>query len=224
MNILLLKTLQDIFSPKVLSFILIVGIGSVVFWILPMWWLWDGIVGIVEYLADLLPWTKGWRAGDSVTSFWSVLKVGYVLVTVTISIATAIWGEEILRSVARKHYPALKADGTAKIHRSLYYNLKANGKFLLLMIVLLPFLFIPYLGNLILLYLWSIQIKEPTTYDVGAILDFDTAQVKNYTQKAKWISLLAAALNFIPIVNFFVPLFAQILFLHFVASKLLAGD
>ncbi len=216
MNSILQKTLKDIFSPRVLAFILLVGIGSVLFWIVPMWWLWDGIIGVVEYLANLLPWSKGWKAGEGVTSFWSVLKVGYILVTVTVSISTAIWGEKILHYIAEKHYPSLIAKGTAKIHRSLYYNLKANAIFILLLIVSIPFLFIPYFGKIVLLYLWSIQIKEPTVYDVGALLDFDRKQIKTYTKKARWISLLAAALNFIPIVNFFVPLFAQILFLHFV--------
>ncbi len=213
------KTLKDIFSREVLPFVLVVGIGSVLFWIVPLWWLWDGLVGLVEWLAHLLPWTKNWNAGSDTTSFWSVLKVGYVLVTITVSIATALWGEGILRRLAYRHYPQLEATGESRIHRSLYYNLKANIVFALLLIVTFPLLFIPYLGKGWLLYLWSIQIKEPTVYDVGALLDFDRKQIRSYAKRSRAISLMAAALNFVPIVNFFVPLFAQILFLHTIMEE-----
>jgi uncharacterized protein involved in cysteine biosynthesis len=210
------KTIQDILSPKVLIFIILVGSASVAFWVLPLWWLWGGIVHGTEWIAHLIPWTSSWKAAEGSDSFWTALKIGYIFVTITISIATAIWGESILHHIAQKHYPTLMASGTSKIHRSLYYNLKANIIFLLLLIVSIPFLFIPFIGKIILLYLWSIQIKEPTTYDVGALLDFDNSQIKSYAKKSRWMSLLSAALNFIPIVNFFVPLFAQILFLHLV--------
>lgn len=208
------KTFSDILSRDVLPFVLLVGIGSVIVWIVPLWWIWGGVVHGIEWLAGLTSWTQSWQHLEGADSFWTAFKIGYVLVTITVSIATAIWGEKILRRLARKHYPHLAATGSGKIHRSLYYNLKANGKFLLLLLVTFPLLFIPYLGKLWLLYLWSIQIKEPTVYDVGALLDMDTQTLRQHTRQSRWISLLAAALNFIPIVNFFVPLFAQILFLH----------
>jgi hypothetical protein len=214
MQELIAQTLKDIFSRDVLPFILIVGIGSVLFWIVPLWWLWDGLISIIEWLAHLLPWTRNWSASADITSFWSVLKVGYVLVTITVSIATAVWGEGILRRLVYRHYPDLGATGESRIHRSLYYNLKANGIFVLLLIITFPILFVPYVGKMWLLYLWSIQIKEPTVYDVGALLNLDRRQLGYYTKRSRTISLIAAALNFIPIVNFFVPLFAQILFLH----------
>ena len=216
---LIAKTLRDIFSREVLPFVLTVGIGSILVWVLPLWWVWDGIVGGVEWLAHWLPWTKEWNADENLTSFWTALKIGYLFVIITISIATAIWGEGILRRLVRKHYPTVDAHGTAKLHRTLYYNLKANGVFLVLLILLSPLLFVPYLGTLLLLYLWSIQLKEPTIYDVGAVLGLEKKELKAHAKKSRWISLLAATLNFIPLVNFFVPLFAQILFLHFVLGE-----
>jgi len=215
MNKILSKTLRDIFSPEVLLFVLVVGIASVLVWIVPLWWLSGTVVHLVSWLSTMTPWAHQWKEPD----FWSVLKIGYILVTVTISIATAIWGEEILRKLARKHYPHLTTGGRGKIHRSLYYNLKANGTFLLLLLVTFPLLFIPYFGKGWLLWLWSIQLREPTVYDVGALLNFNNRRVKQYTRKSRWVSLLAAALNFIPIVNFFVPLFAQILFMHTIMEK-----
>jgi uncharacterized protein involved in cysteine biosynthesis len=192
-------------------------------WILPLWWIWDGIVGGVEWLAGLLPWTAGWKACENTTSFWKALKIGYFFVITTISIATAIWGEGIIRKLAQDHYPNLHADGNAKMHRTLYHNLKANALFLVALIVTLPFLFVPYVGSVILLWLWSIQLREPTVYDVGAVIGLDAHSIKHYAKQSRWIGLTAAALNFIPIVNFFVPLFAQILFLHFVAMDLEAN-
>jgi len=217
--ILIQKALRDILSRDVLPFVLTVGIGSILVWVLPLWWVWDGIVGGVEWVAQLLPWSEGWHASEEATSFWTALKIGYIFVIITISIATAIWGEEILRRLVRKHYPNVDARGSAKIHRTLYYNLKANGMFLVLLIVLSPLLFVPYLGTVVLLYLWSVQLKEPTVYDVGAVIGLEKRELKAYTRESRWIGLLAASLNFVPIVNFFVPLFAQILFLHFVLEK-----
>ncbi len=212
MQSILRKTLQDIFSRDVLPFVLTVGIGSVLFWIVPLWWISGGIVHLLSWLTSLTPWAQSWQEPD----FWTTLKIGYFLVIITISIATAIWGEEILRKRIKKHYPHAFAEGSSQVHRSLYYNLKANGMFLLLLILLSPLLFVPYLGKIVLLYLWSIQLKEPTLYDVGAVIGLDKHALKRYAQKSRWVSLLASALNFIPIVNFFVPLFAQFLFAHFV--------
>ena len=219
----ILRTLRDVFSREVLGFVLIVGIGATVVWIVPLWWAWGGLVGAVEWLANLLPWSRGWHVDEATVSFWTALKIGYVLVTVTVSIATAVWGEEILRRLAQRHYPHLGAHGTARIHRSLYYTLKANGVFVVLAVVMLPLLFVPYLGTAILLYLWSIQLKDPTLYDVGALLGLSAQARRRARRSVRRIALLAAALNFIPLVNFFVPLFAQILFLHTIAGEQTSG-
>ena len=212
MTAILRKTLQDIFSRDVLPFVLTVGIGSIFVWIVPLWWISGGVVHLLSWLTSFTPWAQSWEEPD----FWTTLKIGYVLLIITISIATAIWGEGIVRKRIHKHYPNVEAQGSGQLHRSLYYTLKANGMFVLLLILFSPLLFVPYLGKIVLVYLWSVQLKEPTSYDVGTMIGLTKKEIKLYTQKSRWVSLFVAALNFIPIVNFFVPLFAQILFAHFV--------
>ena len=72
------------------------------------------------------------------------------------------------------------------------------------------------LGQIAMLYLWSVLIKEPTVYDVGSLFIKDRRIHKEKSKKARTIALIASLFNYIPIVNIFAPIFAQILFLHHV--------
>jgi uncharacterized protein involved in cysteine biosynthesis len=66
----------------------------------------------------------------------------------------------------------------------------------------------------VILYLWSILLKEPTIYDVGALFINDKKLIKEKRKKTRVLAMIAALFNYIPLLNIFAPVFAQILFLH----------
>jgi len=137
-----------------------------------------------------------------------------MLIIITVSILTSIYSEPILIKLAKKHYPDIEIVGTPNITTSLILTIKASLIFLGLLIISIPIIFIPIIGQLWMLWLWSILSKEPTAYDVGALFINDNDVLKKKQKNSRVISLLASLFNYIPILNIFAPIFAQILFLH----------
>ncbi|MBT8343534.1 MAG: hypothetical protein KJO45_02340, partial [Sulfurovum sp.] len=80
-------------------------------------------------------------------------------------------------------------------------------------------LFIPIFGQVVVLYLWSILLKEPTIYDVGALFINEKKTLKEKKKKTRVLAMIAALFNYIPLVNIFAPVFAQILFLHHILRE-----
>jgi hypothetical protein len=71
-----------------------------------------------------------------------------------------------------------------------------------------------------LLYLWSILLREPTVYDVGALFITDKSKLEKRGKKTRVLAMIASLFNYIPILNLFAPTFAQILFLHHILGKI----
>jgi uncharacterized protein involved in cysteine biosynthesis len=216
---ILAKAFRDILSPSVLGFILKVGLGSFLFWIVVLRLLWEPFERFVASWIGMIPFVGGWEWFQTGGAFLAALALGYALVIVTISLATSLWSEKILLKLAAREYPRLRPSGSAKIHRSIYYTVKASLLFLILFLVTLPLIFVPILGQLWMLWLWSILLREPTVYDVGALFIPDESELKRLAKRSRLIALVAAAFNYIPFLNIFAPLFAQILFLHHIASQ-----
>jgi uncharacterized protein involved in cysteine biosynthesis len=214
---ILAKAFRDILSPSVLGFILKVGLGSFLFWIVVLRLLWEPFERFVASWVGMIPFVGSWEWFQTGGAFLAALALGYALVIVTISLATSLWSEKILLKLAAREYPQLRPAGSAKIHRSIYYTLKAGAIFLLLFLFTLPLIFVPILGQLWMLWLWSILLREPTVYDVGALFIPDEKELKRLAKRSRLIALVAAAFNYIPFLNIFAPLFAQILFLHHIA-------
>jgi len=216
---ILAKAFRDILSPSVLGFILKVGLGSFLFWIVVLRLLWDPFEKLVGSWIAMIPFVGSWEWFQTTGALLAELAVGYALVIVTISLATSLWSEKLLLRLAEREYPTLRPIGSAKIHRSIYYTIKASVVFLLLFLFTLPLIFVPVFGQLWMLWLWSILLREPTIYDVGSLFIPEEAQLKRLGKKARLIALIAAAFNYIPFLNIFAPLFAQILFLHYIANN-----
>ncbi len=213
------KSISDILSPAVLSFILKIGFGSIVLWVIVLWSSWDLYSGIIASYIQKIPFAGGWEWFQSGGAFISALIVGYMLIIITISIFTALFSEPLLIKLSKKHYPNQPIVGTPAITTSLYLSIKAGVVFLLLFLFTFPLIFIPILGQVWMLWLWSILIKEPNTYDVGTLIISDKQELKAQKKKAGLTAMIASLFNYIPLLNIFAPLFGQILFLHQIARK-----
>ena len=209
------RTVRDVLSPAVLGFILKVGLGSFLFWTLVLWLGWRPFEHFVASYIVMIPWVGSWQWFQEGGAFLAALATGYALVIVTITLLTSLFSEKLLLKLAAREYPDVRPVGTAAIHRSIYYALKASFVFLLLFLLTLPMIFVPVFGQFWMLWLWSILLKEPTVYDVGSLFIEDSKELKRRSKKAGFIAMIAALFNYIPFLNIFAPLFAQILFLHY---------
>jgi uncharacterized protein involved in cysteine biosynthesis len=214
----LAKTFRDILSPMVLGFILKIGLGSFLFWLLVLGLLWKPFEHFVASYVAMIPFVGQWEWFQATGAALAALAQGYMLIIVTISILTSLFSEKLLIRLAEREY-GVHPVGSPAIHRSLYYTLKASIIFLLLFLFTLPLIFVPILGQLWMLWLWSILLREPTVYDVGSLFISDPDKLKRQAKKARLIALVAALFNYIPLLNIFAPLFAQILFLHHLLGK-----
>ncbi len=209
------KSLQDILSPTVLMFILKVGLGSITFWVATLWYFWDDFS---SFTTSFLTWVPFDWLRESIIYVAAPL-LGYILIIVTISTLTSLYSEKVLIALAKKHYPEVKVVASPTISGSIGATLSSTLLFLFLVTILFPLLFIPFLGQALMLYLWSILLKSPTVHDVGGLFIKDKKELKQKRKKSNIIAMIASLFNYIPILNIFAPLFAQIMFLHQILGK-----
>ncbi len=209
------KSLQDILSKDVILFVLKIGFISLAATLLLTWNMWGVLTNIISSYLSWIPWEWLQTSGASVATF----SVAYMFFIIIVALLTSLYSEKLFIALAKKHYPATQVLGSANITTSILLTLKASLVFLLLFIVTLPLLFIPLFGQVVILYLWSILLKEPTIYDVGALFINDKKVLKEKKKKTRVLAMLAALFNYIPLINIFAPVFAQILFLHHILGK-----
>ena len=214
------KSFQDIFSPTVLSFILKVGVSSFVVVVAFLYFIWDQFSAFVGGLIASIPFIGSFSFVQEGSSFLVSLVVAYTLTIIVINIMTSLFAPKIIIKLAKKHYPYVEVKDESKITTSLYYTLKATALFLILFILFLPIIiFVPILGQIVMLWLWAILLKEPTFYDVSSLFkNIDKERLKK--AKSTWIiAFLAATFNYIPVLNIFATLFSYILFMHYILGK-----
>ena len=208
------KSLSDILSPTVFAFILKIGFGSILLWVVILWFSWDLYSGIISTYIQKIPFVGNWEWFQSSGTALAAIIVGYMLIVITISILTSLFSEPLLIKLAQKHYPGKSVVGSPNIATSVYLSIKAGIVFLLLFLFTFPVIFVPILGQVWMLWLWSILIKEPNTYDVGSLFIADKQKLKTQKKKAWLTAMIASLFNYIPLLNIFAPLFGQIMFLH----------
>ncbi len=200
----ILKTFGDILSLKVFFFVVKIAILSLLASSAIMWGFWDIISAAMSSYLEFIPWD--WLQISSQTLikilFWYVLFISFI------SMGTSIWSDDVIKEISLQRYPNIKPDGKPDILKVIFINLKATAIFLILFVLCLPLIFIPIVGQIIMLYLWSIQVKVPTAYDVGVL--FHQPDVRS----SRTLAMIASLFNYIPVLNIFAPLFATILFLH----------
>ncbi len=215
MKQILSKSTQDIFSKDVIIFVFQIGAVAFTLSTLFVWYSWEGLSSFIASYLSWIPWEWLQTSGAKVMTF----GLAYMIFIVVVAILTSFYSEKLLIKLAKKHYPNVEVIGTAEISTSILLTLKASVIFLILFIVLLAFIFIPILGQIVLLYLWSVLLREPTFYDVSALFISDKKVLKAKKKKTRLLAMIASLFNYIPILNAFAPVFAQILFLHHILGK-----
>ncbi len=215
MKQIIIKSLQDMLSKEVVLFVLKIGFISLALTLVLAWSMWDILTGFISSYLSWIPWEWLQTSGASVVTF----LVAYMLFIIIVALLTSLYSEKLLIALAKKRYPNVQVAGSADITTSIFLTLKASVVFLLLFMIMIPLLFIPLFGQVVILYLWSILLKEPTIYDVGALFIDDKTQLKEKRKNTRLLAMIAALFNYIPLLNIFAPVFAQILFLHHILKE-----
>ncbi|HHD75227.1 MAG TPA: hypothetical protein ENK95_00220 [Campylobacterales bacterium] len=209
------KSLQDIFSPMVLTFILKIGFGAILFWIFIFSFFWDDFSTFVTSYLTWIPFD--WL--QSTIAYIAAPLLAYTLIIVTIAILTSLFSEKLLINLAKKHYPEKKAIASPSMLGSISSTLSSTIIFSLLYLILFPTFIIPVIGQVIMLYVWSILLKAPTVHDVGGLFIINKSELKEKRKKSNLIAMIASLFNYIPFLNIFAPIFAQIMFLHHILGE-----
>ena len=213
----ILKSLKDILSPSVLGFIFKITLSSFFIMVLFFWIFWDSFSQLIAYLVSHIPLIGGLSFVQSASSALGALIVAYGLIIVVISILTSLYSPKLLLKLARKNYN-IEGKDASKISKSIYYNIKSGLIFIILLILFLPLLFVPIVGQIVMLLLWAYLLKDPTIYDVSSLFLKDEKEY--FKQKSIWIvAIIASLFNYIPLLNIFAPIFAQIMFMHYLLGK-----
>jgi len=208
----LIKSLKDIFSIDVIKFIVKVAFSSFVIMIIIFAIFWQQYSSFIASLASYVPFLGHYSWFNEGVAVVAAPFIAYGIILALISLLTSIFSPKLLIKLAKKHY-GIEGRDNSKISEVIKVNLKATLKFFGLTILLLPALFVPILGQIVMLLLWAVLLKEPTEYDIKSLFNIDNAK------SSQIVSIIAASFNYIPILNVFSALFAQILFLHFILSK-----
>lgn len=209
------KSFKDIFSGTVLLFVLKVTLIALAITAATIWLIGGSINTFIASYLSWLPWEWLQTTGASVAS----IAISYMIFIIMISIVTSFMIEPLLIQLAKKHYPDTKVVGTPNISTSLILSIKSAMMMFIIFIFTFPVMFIPLVGAVYMLWLWSILLKQPTIYDVSSLFIEDKKEIKTKTKKSTMLAMIAAGFNYIPILNIFAAVFAQILFLHYILGK-----
>jgi len=210
------KSFKDIFSITVLLFVAKVTLLSVVLTAALLWFFNGMLTGFITSYLSWIPWEWLRTTGASV----GTIAVAYMIFIMVLSILTSLMVEPLLIKLAKKHYPTSTVIGSPDMMTSLLLSLKSGFVFLAIFLIGFPIMFIPLVGAVWMLWLWSIVLKAPTIYDVSSLFIADKSLIKSKTKKSTLMAMIAAGFNYIPIVNIFAPVFAQILFLHHIVESI----
>ncbi|NOR55240.1 MAG: hypothetical protein GQ531_03435 [Sulfurovum sp.] len=210
------KSLQDIFSQDVIVFVLKITFAALIISAVFIW-LFGGLLS--SMMISTFSWIP-WEWLQETVAFLVNFLLYYLLIIIVISILTSLYIEPLLIKLAKKHYPNSPVVGSPNLHTSFLLSIKSAIIALLIFIFTFPLIFIPILGQTIYpLWIWSIIIKEPTVYDVSALFIADKSIIREKRKEARSIAMIASLFNYVPVLNIFSAVFAQILFLHHILGK-----
>jgi len=210
------KSFKDMFSGAVIFFVLKVTLISLGITAVLLWLVSDSLNSFVISYLTWIPWEWVQTSGAAVAS----IAISYMIFIIMISIVTSFLVEPLLIRLAKKHYPDVEVVGRPNISTSLLLSLKSAMTMFIIFIFTFPVMFIPLVGAVYMLWLWSILLKKPTIYDVSSLFINNEEEKRSKTKNLTMLAMIAAGFNYIPVLNIFSAVFAQILFLH----KILEND
>jgi len=210
----IIKSFKDLFSGMVLAFVAKITLMSLLLSLVIVWLIGDSLNDVLASYLSFIPWE--WLANSGIAI--AKVLIAYSVFLAINAILTSVMMEPLILKLASKHYPNLKVIGSPDIKKSVFFSIKTALIFFGLFLVSFPITFVPFIGAIWTLWLWSILIKEPTIYDISSLFKPQNEQNLITSRQSTIIAMIASSFNYIPILNTLSPIFAQIIFLHFIAN------
>lgn len=221
-----LQSKNDFFSTYILRLIFLPLVLAFVFWGIIFYFF---IGDVFSFLYSLI------RPDLSISNNWfswiqsildSMLKITLFLFLSIMFLALSLFSNLILCSfltpfiinfIHNKHYPTKTIDGNSSLLQTSLTLLRIYLLYLLMLCLLIPLYFIPFIGSLVILIPNYWLFSKTLVLDVGEnILDnklFKEIQ-KTHKQEIRSIVMPLFALSLLPLLNFFTPFFALIALAH----------
>ncbi|EDM23931.1 EI24 domain-containing protein [Caminibacter mediatlanticus] len=173
---------------------------------------WDNIYLEVKKLLTLLPFTTISKGVGALVTIY----IFYNLFILTLYLSIFFIKREFIEAIKELEYGEIEIKENNDTFKYKKIFIKDILTFLILFILLFPLFFIPVINIAVQLFLWSKLYHDSFLYLLcNKYCDKkDFENLKNHQFKTILVSIIAASFNFIPIISFFAPFFALIMFFH----------
>jgi len=183
---------------------------------------WDYVYSEVKKLIILLPFDTVAKSVSAIVSIY----IFYNFFILALFIIIFVFSKQFLEAIRELEYPdvEINIEDKFKFKRAIFKDVLI---FIGLFLMLFPLFFIPVINVGVQLFLWTKLYHDSFLYFVCneycSNEEFEELQKQKF--KTTFIAFLAALFNLLPIVNFFAPFFAIIMFFHCVMElKLQKGS
>ncbi len=172
---------------------------------------WDFIDGEIKKLLTILPFDAVSKGVGAIVAVY----IFYNLFILTLFFVIFFFAKPFLEAIKELEYAGVEIDIKEKFRYKRIF-IKDVVVFVLLFILLFPLFFIPVINIGVQLFLWTKLYHDSFLYFVCNEYCSKEAfeKMKEHKYKTVFIAMVAASFNFLPIINFFAPFFAVILFFH----------
>jgi len=226
---ILRRAAADLLLPRVLSVMFLPMLGALAIWGGLLWWFgatWvAGLEGFVS-AAPMPDWMgvslTGWLLGFATFMLLAVLLLPAIYITALL-ITSLVFMPMLVGIVAERHFPDLVRHQGGSFAGSVGNGLYALVVYLLLWLITLPFWLLGPFGAAISVLLNAWLNQRMFVYD--ALSEHATAaELQQLRRDGGWPLYLLAALlgllHFVPLLNFFAPVYMGLAFTHYGLDKL----
>jgi len=226
---ILRRAAADLLLPRVLSGMFLPMLGALALWGGLAWWfggVWlAGMEGFV--VESLMPSWLGISMRDWLLGFASFMLLGVLLLPMiyitALLITSLVFMPMLVGIVAQRHFPALQRQQGGSFAGSLGNGVYALSVYLVLWLMTLPFWLLGPFGVAISVLLNAWLNQRMFVYD--ALAEHATAaELSQLRQEGGWPLYLLAALlgllHYVPLLNFFAPIYMGLAFTHYGLAKL----
>jgi len=186
------------------------GAIIILFWSFVFWYYDDVALSYIKNFLRILPFSTI----EELMSMFVAILIFYMLYSASISFTFLFFMIEKLDDLASEEYPEIRTN-EMNISKIIWIVIKDFILFLIGVIILLPFMLVPFLNIVLLLGLWAFMIKE--SYYNFVVMMFGEVEIK---KSEKWfLAVTSVILNFLPIINIFAPALGVLNFYHYILER-----
>ena len=186
-----------------------IGLIVILFWSYIFFSNKTSIENYILHIIKILPFQT---VQELISSLLAILYF-YLLFCATMSISFLLLVVPKLKQITKTEYPEVTLNKISYI--KLFWILFRDFIiYILLAIILYPFMLIPWINIITLAFLWIYIIKESYSHIIQSLFNV------SFDKKEKWIlSFVSIILDFLPIINIFAPAFGIFIFYHYSLEK-----